>query len=253
MNSKTFAPLSLRRLTLASAALTLPACAGQSAAQKRAEELARTRPPHVRVVAKYAAGTARTEGCHVEFATQAPAAAQSMRKLADLELTGNKLDRAQAEKLLGEKACALGVDTLVISEERYGSEQERGRVEATAYGFHSPVQILPSGMDMAVAPKPLSCRVLYFRTQRPELAYDELAGLQLNIPVPPGFIAVAPTNTQERALNDLRQAACHLGADAIVISEERYDVPMLGTRVAGTAILFRESRQRRPTPGSTEL
>jgi hypothetical protein len=57
----------------------------------------------------------------------------------------------------------------------------------------------PSGMDVEVAPKPLSCRVPYFRTRRPELAYGELAGLQLNIPVPPALIAVAPTNSQERA------------------------------------------------------
>lgn len=253
MTSRTLPTRPLCRLTLAAAALLLPACAGQSEAQRRAQELARTRPPFVRVVAKHAAGTARSEGCYVEFAKQAPGASQSMRKLADLELTGNGLDRARAEKLLAEKACALGVDTLVISEERYGSEQERGRVEATGYGFHSPVQILPSGMELAVAPKPLSCRVLYFRTQRPELAYDELAGLQLSIPVPPALLGIVPTNTQERALDDLRQAACHLGADAIVITEERYDVPTLGTRVAGTAILFRVSRERRPVPGATEL
>jgi hypothetical protein len=72
-------------------------------------------------------------------------------------------------------------------------------VEALAFGFHSAVKVLSSDLDLSAAPRPLDCRIAFFRTQRPDLAYDELAGLQLAIPPPPGFISTAaPTDTEHR-------------------------------------------------------
>lgn len=247
------APFARLLSVLTSVTLLLPACAGESRVQQRAQAIARTRPAHVRVVAKHAAGKARPEGCRVEFTAQEPTPAQRLRKLADLELTGYGLDRARAESLLAAKACPLGAETLAILREDYGSEEQSGRIEATAYAFHTPVQILPSGLDVEVPARPLDCRVVFFRTQQPEAPYDEIAGLHLNVPAG-AFGAPTPGSSQEQALSELRQAACHLGADAIIMSNEQYDVPMLGTRVSGTAILFRESRKNLPKqPGAQEL
>jgi hypothetical protein len=121
----------------------------------------------------------------------------------------------------------------------------RGPLQAPA------TRMLESEVDAEA--KPLNCRILYFRTQRPEAPYDEIAGLNLNVKAGPTVLGTTATTSQANMLDELRQAACHLGADAIVISKEDYDVPTIGSRVSGTAILFRENRERRPTPGSQEL
>jgi hypothetical protein len=242
------------RLFLAITTLGLfqSAC-GPGRAQQRSQELARTRPALVRVMARYATAQARPEGCQVKVVDKEPGAGARMRKLADLEVTGAGLDRARAEPLLTAKACALGGEQLLISDEDYGSGDERGSAEATVYGFDTPVQILPSGLDVDAEPRPLDCRVLFFRTQRPEAPYDELAGLHLNIPELRTPFKSRTGASQAQALKDLQQAACHLGADAIIVLTEQYDVPGIGTRVSGTAILFRESRKGRPKPGGQEL
>lgn len=240
-------------LALATLGLFQSACGGPSRAQQRSQEVARTRPAYVRLMAKHAAAQSRPEGCEVKVVARAPGAGERMRKLADLEASGAGLDRGRAETLLTAKACALGGEQLLITDEEYGSGEERGSVEATVYGFDTPVQILPSGLDVDVEARPLDCRVLFFRTQRPEAPYDELAGLHMNIPERAAPFTSHSGTSQEKALSELRQAACHLGADAIIVLTEQYDVPGLGTRVSGTAIVFRESRKSRPKPGGQEL
>ena len=78
--------------------------------------------------------------------------------------------------------------------------------------------------------KPPSCNVEFFRTQRPAEAYDEIGAIHL---------AGAVMHSAEDAQEALRAKACELGADAVVITDEVYQVPNVGLRVTGTAVAYR--------------
>lgn len=85
--------------------------------------------------------------------------------------------------------------------------------------------------DKQFAPKPDSCNVEFFRTQRPAVAYDEIGAIHLT-----GSVMETPQDAQE----SLRRKACELGADAVVVTDEIYQVPNVGLRVTATAVAYRK-------------
>jgi hypothetical protein len=217
---------------------------GCASGPSQADKVLLRRPPVVFVKERTASLTPRAEGCAVEYVKQDLQGARRMRRVARLELQGMGLDRAQAEKLLTEKACRIGAERVFIESEAYGRPDERDEVEAIAYAFDTPVQISHSGIVKDLPSKPEGCRIGVLRTKQPEARYQEIAGLHLKL-TPQFQPATSPD--QVRAMEELRAAACHLGADAILITQETYDVPEVGSFVSGTAIVFDESlRQLTP-------
>lgn len=74
------------------------------------------------------------------------------------------------------------------------------------------------------------CNVEFFRTQRPAVPYDEIAAIHLS-----GGVIHGPDDAQQA----LRSKACELGADAVIVTDEIYQVPNVGLRVTGTAVAYR--------------
>jgi hypothetical protein len=60
------------------------------------------------------------------------------------------------------------------------------------------------------APKPPDCRLEIYRQRPPGAPFEELGDLELS----------ASTNTPDAALQALREKACSLGADAMIITQE---------------------------------
>ncbi|WP_164019556.1 hypothetical protein [Pyxidicoccus trucidator] len=207
----------------------------------RAQEVLLKRPPAVFVKERTASLSPRPAGCAVEFVKQDLTGARHTRRVARLELSGSGLDRQQAEKLLSENACRVGAERVFIESEEYGRQGERDEVEAIAFAFDTPVQISHSGILANLASKPPDCRLAILRTKQPEARYQELAGLHLKLE---SHFQTGGSNHQVRAMQELRAAACHLGADAVLITQESYDMPTLGSVVSGTAIVFDENLRR---------
>jgi hypothetical protein len=220
--------------------------AGCASTPSRAQEVLLHRPPAVMVMERNASLTARPAGCKVESLQKDPAGTSRTRRVARLVVTGMGLDRAQAEKLMNDKLCNLGAERVFITSEEYGRPAERDEVEAVAYAFDSMVQVAHSGLVADLAPKPPGCQLAFLRTKQPEARYQEIAGLHLKLPVmfDPGF----NVSHQVRAMDELRATACHLGADAVLISQESYELPGVGTIVSGTAIVFDENLRRDAKP-----
>ncbi|MCY1023895.1 hypothetical protein [Pyxidicoccus sp. MSG2] len=218
----------------------------------KAQQVLLQRPPAVHVTERTASLSARPAGCAVEYVKQDLEGAPRTRKVGRLVLTGVGLDRAQAEKLLNDKVCGLGGEKVFIESEEYGRPGERDEVEALAYAFESPVNISHSGLVADLAAKPPDCRLAVLRTKQPDIRYQEIAGLhfKLSPEYDPGG-----SPHQVRAMVELRAAACHLGADAILITQETYDLPGMGSVVSGTAIVFEENLRREapPRPGEQTL
>lgn len=80
--------------------------------------------------------------------------------------------------------------------------------------------------------KPPSCNIEFFRTQRPATPYDEIGAIHLA-----GGVIHSAQDAQEA----LRSKACELGADAVIITDEVYEVPNVGLRVTGTAVAYRKA------------
>lgn len=80
------------------------------------------------------------------------------------------------------------------------------------------------------AAKPSTCNIEFFRTQRPAVPYDEIGAIHLA-----GSVLETAADAQEA----LRKQACELGADAVVVTDEVYQVPNVGLRVTATAIAYR--------------
>lgn len=92
--------------------------------------------------------------------------------------------------------------------------------------------------------KPDSCNIEFFRTQRPAGAYDEIGAIHLA-----GNVMETAADAQEA----LRKKACELGADAVIISDEVYQVPNVGLRVTGTAVAYRKDMLKVLGAGSDVL
>ncbi|QSQ26661.1 hypothetical protein JY651_17775 [Pyxidicoccus parkwayensis] len=230
----------------------LAGCA--STGQSRAQQVLLNRPPVVMVMERTASLTERPAGCAVEYVKKDLEGVTRTRRVAKLVVTGMGLDRAKAEELLTDRVCGLGGERVFISSEEYGRPGKRDEVEAVAYAFDTPVQVARSGLVADLAPKPPDCRMAFLRTKQPEARYQEVAGLHLKLPVMFEFGPHVPP--QARAMDELRAAACHLGADAVLISQESYELPGVGTIVSGTAIVFEENlrhEKKAPRPDTQTL
>ncbi|MFP2924403.1 hypothetical protein ACLESO_04135 [Pyxidicoccus sp. 3LG] len=212
-----------------------------SSGPSRSQEVLLRRPPAVFVKERTASLTPRPEGCAVEFVKKDLKDARRTRRVARLEVSGLGLDRPRVEKLLNEHACRIGAERLFIESEEYGRPDQRDEVQAIAYAFSTPVQISHAGIVKDLAVKPESCPIAVLRTKQPEARYQEIAGLHLKLEPESQY---SGTTSQVRAMEELRAAACHLGADAVLISQESYDLPGLGSVVSGTAIVFDENLRR---------
>ncbi|MFP2913137.1 hypothetical protein ACLESD_50665 [Pyxidicoccus sp. 3LFB2] len=218
----------------------------------RTQQALLKRPPVVHVMERTASLSPRPAGCAVEYVTQDLTDARNTRRVARLVLKGTGLDRQQAEKLLNDKVCGVGGERVFIESEAYGRPGERDEVEAIAFAFATPVQISHSGLDADLTAKPSNCRIAFLRTKQPEARYQEIAGLHLKLEP---YVQLGSASHQVRAMEELRAAACHLGADAVLITQESYDLPQLGSVVSGTAIVFDENLRRDapPRPGAHTL
>lgn len=100
----------------------------------------------------------------------------------------------------------------------------------------SPVTVTESGLALALAPRPADCVIEFYRTTLPERPYDEVATLHLR-----ATVFATPQGAQEK----MREQACALGADAVLITREF--VP--GTQytpslMTGAAVSYRDARER---------
>jgi hypothetical protein len=101
--------------------------------------------------------------------------------------------------------------------------------------------VVDMGSGLRPQAKPKSCTMQIFRTQRPSKPYHELATIE----------SIGAAATSSEAVNeDLKETACKLGADAIIITDVPGEKPgcggYSGPSVKGVAIVY-----QRPS-GATE-
>lgn len=99
------------------------------------------------------------------------------------------------------------------------------------------VKVTRTGPDAGIAPKPSDCAIEFLQ-KAPQRPYDGLADLESHVTnVPPAG-----------ALQVLREPACKLGADAVIVTRN-FVINYLGhTMVAGTAIRYRPEAPPPPQP-----
>ncbi len=99
------------------------------------------------------------------------------------------------------------------------------------------VKVTPLGPDAGIAPKPRDC-ALEFLDKAPERPYGEMAELESHVTNVP----------RDGPLEVLREPACRLGADAVIVTRN-FVINYLGhTMVAGTAIRYRPEAPPPPPP-----
>ncbi len=99
------------------------------------------------------------------------------------------------------------------------------------------VKVTPLGPEAGRAPKPRDCAI-EFLDRTPGRAHDEIAELHsLVTSVPPAG-----------PLEVLREAACRLGADAVVVTRKFVTNQLGHVLVAGTAIAYRVEVAPPPRP-----
>ncbi len=121
-------------------------------------------------------------------------------------------------------------------------------------GMRKPqVSVAPSGTGVSAAPKPAGCAMPFYRVPPVDQPYDELASLHYTTAL---FWAGDPVEAQQA----LREKACALGADAVLVTREFVPgVPGGGgtpPTMAGLAIKYRapkppaalEDRAKAPAP-----
>ena len=122
---------------------------------------------------------------------------------------------------------------------------------AAALGACSSVKVTPSSGSARYDPKPKGCSVEFLKKE-PGRTYQELAELESHVTSPP----------REGALEVLRDKACELGADAVIVKRNFVTNDMGHVLVAGTAIKFVEPPQppeaeplepEKPLPGTVDL
>lgn len=86
-----------------------------------------------------------------------------------------------------------------------------------------------SNYPTPLAAKPENCGARILRFQ-PQSSFDEVGTVLLD-----GSIFVTPADAE----SELTERACRLGADAAVITYERYGVPFVGTRVQAVFVKLR--------------
>jgi hypothetical protein len=92
------------------------------------------------------------------------------------------------------------------------------------------VKVTPSGSDLRLEPRPKDCGI-EFLEKAPERAYQEIADLQAHVTSPPAG----------GADEVLREKACELGADAVVVTRKFVTNAYGHVLVAGTAIKYVEA------------
>jgi len=98
------------------------------------------------------------------------------------------------------------------------------------------VKVTDAGTGLRAAPKPKGCAVPIFRTKAPERPYDEVATLHYTN-------AMNGAGDPVSAEGAIREKACELGADALIVTREF--VPGVGgmsgstPMMSATAILYR--------------
>lgn len=103
-------------------------------------------------------------------------------------------------------------------------------VLAVAAGCIPPsVSVTPSERPVALAPRPSGCEIEFLRAGRPERPYDEVAVVNVK----------AYRDDRAGTQEALRRAACTLGADAVLVTQEYVDLYM-----SGTALSYRELREK---------
>jgi hypothetical protein len=99
------------------------------------------------------------------------------------------------------------------------------------------VTVTPAERAVAASPKPANCRIEFYRTSVPDLAYDEIA-----------TIRVYAGNDTDAEYKAAREQACALGADAVIVKTEPDAYHAVNwTAFIGTAVKFRPFPT---TPGS---
>ncbi|OFX22854.1 MAG: hypothetical protein A2V77_04565 [Anaeromyxobacter sp. RBG_16_69_14] len=97
------------------------------------------------------------------------------------------------------------------------------------------VKVRPSGSALRSEPKPKGCSI-EFLGKAPDRAYEEVADLQAHVTSPPAG----------GADEVLREKACELGADAVVVTRKFVTNAYGHMLVAGTAIKYVEDAQPAP-------
>ncbi len=94
----------------------------------------------------------------------------------------------------------------------------------------SKTAVTPSGAELSIAPRPPGCRVEFYRAKPPERPFDEVATLH--------YESIGGT-TVDQAQEAMREKACAVGADAVVVTRDL----VLGSMV-GVAISYRDAREK---------
>jgi hypothetical protein len=106
----------------------------------------------------------------------------------------------------------------------------------------SPVTVTESGLGLALAPRPADCVVEFYRTTVPQRPHDEVATLHFR-----GSMFANAAGAQEK----MREQACALGADAVLVSRDFVPGTQWSPSVmTGTAVSYRDAREQHRVDGA---
>jgi hypothetical protein len=109
-----------------------------------------------------------------------------------------------------------------------------------AFSTTPKVSVVPSGSGVTAAPKPAGCPIPFFRAPPADRPYDELASLHFTTAL---FWGGDPAEAQAA----MRDKACALGADAVLVTQEfQPGVPGGDGKpptMAGSAIRYRPTAE----------
>jgi hypothetical protein len=106
----------------------------------------------------------------------------------------------------------------------------------------SPVTVTESGLGLALAPRPADCVIEFYRTTVPQRPHDEVATLHFR-----GSVFANAAGAQEK----MREQACALGADAVLVSRDFVPgAPSSPSVMTGTALSYRDARERHRIDGA---
>jgi hypothetical protein len=127
---------------------------------------------------------------------------------------------------------------------RFGTPLALGALGALALtSCASTIEFTPAGSGLKLEGRSGDCTVEFFRSKKPEQAYDELGALHAE-----GKAGMSGPARPKELMELMRRKACSLGADAVIVTRDY--VPSgsgSSSTMTGTAIKYRAGEAAAPS------
>jgi hypothetical protein len=127
---------------------------------------------------------------------------------------------------------------------RFGTPLALGALGAlTLAGCASTIDFMPAGSGHKLEARSADCNVEFFRSKKPEVAYDELGALHAE-----GAAGMSGPARPKELIDLMRRKACSIGADAVIVTRDYLPSGSgSSSTMTGTAIKFRAGGAAAPS------